>query len=432
VSESPIPVDGTDTVISDGAADPALAIALWRRNLIALTAAVFIGFAGFTLVMPFLPIYIRQMGVQDVGAIAAWTGISLGVTPAMTALLAPLWGRFADRFGRKFMVARSLVSFVLLMAAMAYATRPWHIFALRVVQGFFAGYGALCLTMAAESAPAGRMAQSIGLVQTAQRLGPALGPVIGGAVAGAVGLRTTFLVTAGFYFVALILLIVVYVERPATHASAPVQSIGTERITFTNVLAFENFVLLMALVFGFQFVDRSLGPVLPLHLTTLGVSDGRVALISGVIFTVLACAAALGHHWCAGLLRRWGGRRTLSRASLLAASGGVLMAIASSSPILGIAVAVFGVGVGVAMTAAYTTAAGALPILARATGFGFLTSASLIGMAASPMVAGLIAHAGIRLVFLVDAVMLLIFGAAVHRVMEERTQETTGPAMEDA
>jgi MFS family permease len=100
--------------------------------------------------------------------------------------------------------------------------------------------------------------------------------------------------------------------------------------------------------------------------------------------------------------------------------------------VLGIAVAVFGVGVGVSMTAAYTTAGGALPDAARATGFGFLTSASLIGMATSPMVAGLIAHAGIRLVFLVDAVMLLVFGAAVYRVMEERTDTTTGPAMEDA
>jgi DHA1 family multidrug resistance protein-like MFS transporter len=405
---------------------------LWRRNLIALTAAVFIGFAGFTLVMPFLPIYIQQMGVQNVGAIAAWTGLSLGITPAMTALLAPLWGRFADRFGRKFMVGRSLVSFVILMAAMGYATEPWHIFALRVAQGFFAGYGALCLTMAAESAPPGRLAQSIGLVQTAQRLGPALGPVIGGAVAGAVGLRATFLVTAGFYLIAFILLLVVYVERPSGRVAPPADASRAERVTFTNVLAFENFLLLMAVIFGFQFVDRSLGPVLPLHLSALGVSDARVAFTSGLIFTVLACTAALGHHWCAGLLSRWGGRRTLARASLLAAAGAVLMAMATDSWLFTAAVAAFGLGIGVAMTAAYTTAAGAIPDSVRATGFGFLTSASLIGMAVSPMVAGLIAHAGIRLVFLVDAVMLVAFGVAVQRVMEERPQKTTGPAMEDA
>ena len=95
---------------------------VWRRNLTALTAAVFIGFTGFTLVMPFLPIYISQMGVTDVGVIAAWTGVTLGVTPAMTAVFAPLWGRLADRFGRRLMVARSLFSFIIIMAAMAFAT----------------------------------------------------------------------------------------------------------------------------------------------------------------------------------------------------------------------------------------------------------------------------------------------------------------------
>ena len=70
------------------------------------------------------------------------------------------------------------------MSVMALATHPWHVLALRALQGLFAGYGALCLAMAADSAPPGRMAQSIGVVQTAQRLGPALGPVLGGVVAG--------------------------------------------------------------------------------------------------------------------------------------------------------------------------------------------------------------------------------------------------------
>ena len=180
------------------------------------------------------------------------------------------------------MVARSLISFVILMAAMAYATSRGTSSRCVWRRASSRGMARSCLTMAAESAPPGRMAQSIGLVQTAQRLGPALGPVIGGAVAGAVGLRATFLVTAGFYL-----------RRAApgargvrrtTRARAArrvTDHAATERITFTNVLAFENFVLLMALIFGFQFVDRSLGPVLPLHLTTLGVSDERSALISG-------------------------------------------------------------------------------------------------------------------------------------------------------
>ena len=86
----------------------------WRRNVFAVTAASFMGYTGFTLVMPFLPLFIAQLGVSDVGKIAMWTGISLGVTPGLTALLAPAWGRLGDRLGRKIMVERSLISFVVL------------------------------------------------------------------------------------------------------------------------------------------------------------------------------------------------------------------------------------------------------------------------------------------------------------------------------
>ena len=192
----------------------------WRRNIVAVTAASFMGYTGFTLVMPFLPLFIGQLGVTDVGEVAMWTGLSLGMTPGLTALLAPAWGRLGDRFGRKIMVERSLVSFVVLFAAMAFVARPWHVLALRAVQGLFAGYGSLSVAMAAESAPRDRMPSAIGAVQTAQRIGPGVGPIIGGVLAGVFGLRSAFLATAGFYAVALVIVHVLYNDR-ATHAPPP-------------------------------------------------------------------------------------------------------------------------------------------------------------------------------------------------------------------
>src|SRR5678815_3780486 len=94
----------------------------------------------------------------------------------------------------RMMVARSLFSFFVIMSLLAFVTAPWQVFVLRCIQGLFAGYGPIALTMAAESAPPDQMATAIGWVQTAQRLGPALGPVIGGALAQALGLRRSFLV----------------------------------------------------------------------------------------------------------------------------------------------------------------------------------------------------------------------------------------------
>ncbi len=117
------------------------------------------------------------------------------------------------------MVERSLVSFVVLFAAMAFVTSVWQVLALRAIQGLFAGYGSLSVAMAAESAPRDRMPNAIGAVQTAQRIGPGVGPVIGGVLASVVGLRPAFLATALFYAVALVIVHVMYDDR-ATHAPA--------------------------------------------------------------------------------------------------------------------------------------------------------------------------------------------------------------------
>src|SRR5262249_25420060 len=155
----------------------------WRRNQAAVTIATFIGFTGFTLSMPFLPLYFEQLGVHGTGALAIWSGVRLGIARAIAALMAPAWSRVAERRGRKLMVERSLLAFVVVMAALAVVRAPWQVLALRALLGFFAGYGPIAITMAAESAPHEHMAMAIGWVQTAQRLGPTPGPALRGVLA---------------------------------------------------------------------------------------------------------------------------------------------------------------------------------------------------------------------------------------------------------
>jgi MFS transporter, DHA1 family, multidrug resistance protein len=389
----------------------------WRRNQFAVTAASFVGFTGFTLVMPFLPLYIRQLGVTDVGEIALWTGLTLGVTPALTALCSPFWGRVADRFGHKLMVERALVSFVIVMTAMAYVTKAWHLLALRAALGLFAGYGALTLSMAARSVPRERMAEAIGTIQTAQRLGPALGPVIGGVLAPLVGLRNAFLVSAAFYALAFLVVLVMYHEPPSAIGHREDRA---ARVTFGNILAFENFLLLMVVIFGLQLVDRSFGPVLPLYIGQLGFTREEVPVISGVLFSVLAFAAALGNQFAGRLLQRMSARALIAAASLAAAVGLAVFAVRAPLWALVAAMTVVGASVGTASTAAYTAAGAVIPPAVHATGFSFLTSASLAGLALSPVLAGLVGAQSIQVVFIGGVLTLIVLAILVRRVMVER------------
>jgi MFS transporter, DHA1 family, multidrug resistance protein len=387
----------------------------WRRNLAAVTAAAFVGFTGFTLVMPFLPLYFEQLGVRTPAAAALWSGVSLGVTPAITAAMAPVWARVAERYGRKLMVGRSLFSFVVIMALMAYVRSPWQVFALRALHGFFAGYGPIAMTMAAESAPPERVAQAIGWVQTAQRLGPAIGPVIGGGLAQAVGLRRAFLVTALVYLAAFLLVVFGYREPgrpPLVTRGEAVRTVG-----WSEMRRVRHFVLFMSAIFGLQLVDRSFGPVLPLYLREVGTPELRIPVLSGLIFTSMAASAAVGNQVTAWLLARVRAERLVAGGALAAAVAGTAFVAGPRAAVLIASAVVFGLGIGIATTTVYAAATHAVPAADRGIAFGYLTTAYLLALAISPVAAGLLGAIGMRAVFLADAVGLAGVGWIVYRRM---------------
>ena len=378
--------------------------------------------------MPFLPLYFRELGVTETGDIALWTGLTLGVSPAIAALTAPLWGRVGDRFGNKLLVQRSLVSFIAVMIAMAFVTRAWHLFALRALQGFFAGYGPLTLSMAALSAPRDKVAAAIGTVQTAQRMGPTLGPVIGGVLAPIVGLRNAFIVASGFYVVALILVTFLFHEPPRQsrekHKGA--------KMSFTSILAFENFMLVMLLIFGLQLVDRSFGPVLPLYLGEIGYAPARVPIMAGILFSILAFTGALGNQFSSRLLRRHSPRVVIAWSVLIGAAALALFTASTAAWMLAVSLALVGLCIGTSITTAYAAGNAVIPHEVHATAFGFLTGAALIGIALSPVLSGLVAARSIRAVFVVGIVALIILAIVVRKVMVERNPPVeSAPPMEE-
>jgi DHA1 family multidrug resistance protein-like MFS transporter len=388
-----------------------------RRNILAAAGAGCIGFTGFTLVMPFLPLYIAELGTTDVGEIALWTGLILGATPTVTAISAPLWGRVGDRYGNKLLVIRSLTAFILTKAAMAFVTAPWQLFALRALLGVFAGYGALTLSMAAQSAPRDKMAQAIGTVQTGHRLGPAIGPVIGGVLAPIVGLRNAFLVAAAFYVAAMVLIVIVYKDPLDAQAARKVRG-GWE--VFSQLIRLPGFLLALFVIFGLQTVDRSFGPVLPLLVSQVGVADDRIPLIAGVLFSLGAISAAAGSQLAPRLLERRTPRQVIVTGSITAAVALAAIVIAPSVGVLAVAIVIAGTAMGSSTTAIYSVAGGLLPPDAHSTGFGIMTTASLLGLAVSPVAAGLIGSAGLRIVFVADVFLLLILGALVWRGLRTR------------
>ncbi len=392
--------------MSESALSPPLA----RRNLLVTVAMVFAVFTGFAFVIPFLPLYVRELGVQEPESVALWAGVLLGISPLLSGLLAPVWGRIADRHGHRAVVTKALVAYVVILVLTAAVTNLWQLLLLRIGSGLFGGIGPLGLAMATAQARREETGRAVGLIQAAQILAAAIGPLSGGLLADAIGIRRTFLLTALVCAVALALVRLFYVERtigerPGERAATPLR----------EVAALPGVAALLGVLFLVNFIGRSFTPILPLHLMDLGVPGTRTASATGLLIAAYSLAAA-GSATVLGRLSRRLAPRGLLLASLVGGAALVLpMALVPSFPwLLALGVAL-GLVSGGSLTLCYTIGGLMVPESVRTTAFGFFSGAALFGGALSPSFAGLVAHASLRGIYWVDACLYLALVLALAR-----------------
>jgi DHA1 family multidrug resistance protein-like MFS transporter len=385
----------------------------WERNVWALALVVFIAFVGFQFFSPFLPLYVIELGVTDPTRVALWSGALTAVTPAVSGLLGPLWGSFADRVGRKMMMVRSLVGFVIIVAAMGLVTSVTQLMIARTLQGVIAGFSVMAMALASVSCPRDKVPVAIGRVQGAQLLSSAIGPAAGGYVASHFGLRYAFFVTAGMCALALIGLIALFTEdRPAgdagrERAAAPAEADLSARDVFGR----RGFPLVLGLLFIGQFIDRGLSLLIPLKVAALpGVA--QIAATSGEIIS-LAAVCATGSALLAGrLAQRWPAERLL----LLGLIGGglpcALMAWAGGWPSLMLLRCLTGLCLGGTLTLAYSLGGTLVTSERRGAAFGWLALSVQVGTAASPLASGGLAALSLPGAFLLDGALAWL-GAAL-------------------
>ena len=364
---------------------------VWERNQWVTTVMVFVVFMGFAFVIPFLPLYVRELGVLDNEKATLWAGVLIGIAPLLAGLLAPLWGRLADRYGQKPMAIRALAASALFLFLSAFVRNVEQLLACRIATGLFGGIGPLGLAMATSVAPREHTGRAVGLIQAAQILAAAVGPLLGGLLADRMGRRATFAFTSLLCLAALVLVVRLYEEAPREARSSPGKP---PSLSLLGVLRLAGVPSLLVLLFLVNFVGRAITPILPSHLERLGVRVDRLASSTGLLISVYAVMAAVS----ATLLGRAARRRSpqgLLVASLLAGAATALpMARVSSFPAFLTLAALLGLASGGALTLCYTMGGLRVPPEHRSTAFGFFSMAALLGGAVSPSVAAAVAARG--------------------------------------
>jgi DHA1 family multidrug resistance protein-like MFS transporter len=377
--------------------------AQWERNQYAVLLSVFISFLGFSFVQPFLPLYIRELGVADTGRAALLSGLTFGIAPLFSGLLAPMWGMLADRHGVKIMVQRALLSFAVLNALMSMVGNPYQLLALRAGIGIFGGFGPMTASLVTRGAPRHAVGTAIGRLQACQILAAALGPLMGGVIADTLGIRTTFLITATLCAVAFVAITALFRESRADTAHRR----AAPRLPVRRLFTLPGFLPLIAVLLLTQFVDRGLGPVIPLFVAELDPTV-PVASTAGAVFSVGSLVSALAASQIGRLVGRYDARRLLPAALVCGLFGIAPLVTVDGIWSLMATRVVFGLAVGTVATLAYSSATQVVPEASRATAFGFLGSATSLATALGPLSAGALATFTLRTTFVVDTIVYAV------------------------
>src|SRR5256886_16856592 len=247
--------------------------------------------------MPYLPIYVRELGVHSTGGIALWSGLILGASPLMAALLGPLWGRLGDRRGMKLIATRATAADAVLWFSMAFAQNVWQLFILRIVLGILGGFTNVAVALVTQLTPKEKVPSVIGTLNSVQILSAAIGPLLGGILATSIGVRNTFMFTGLVNFGSLLSIVLLYRDQNVSDRLKQSEALASTAGFWRKP---EYFTALMILFFV-NMADRTFGPIIPLFLEELGTPRAGLEMVAGALISVAAFGEALS-AWLSGKL----------------------------------------------------------------------------------------------------------------------------------
>ena len=393
----------SEAIEEDGGA-PA---AQWQRTLWAMVGIQFVMTMSFSMLTPIMPLFLPVLGVESPAAVDLWAGILAGVTSFVAAFASPLWGRLADRHGRKLMLLRSSIAVGLFAGLMGAAANVWQLFAFRALMGVFAGFSSTAIALVASQAPEHRLGYALGWLSTGQLVGSLVGPLLGGGLADLTGsYRIPFYCTS-----ATILLSTAFVWFGVHERFVAVAQGRGRRAVLNSLIAVARspgllalfFVLLMA-----QFGVRTVQPVVTLFVKEMLGPRPDIATLSGIAFSITGLANVVAAPFLGNKSDVIGYRRVLLIALLGATLTTLPQAFTNNYWVFTALRFAVGLFIGGILPTANALVGRLVPRAQRGTVYGITASAMFLGNSLGPLSGGAVAAAfGLRWVFLVTGAVLL-------------------------
>lgn len=382
----------------------------WKFCLAVLTCNVVFMSASYTMLVPFLPMYLtRELGA-DAASVNIWSGIVFSSSFAVSAVMGPFWGKLADKKGKRLMAMRA--SFLLAISYFlgGIVQTPLQLVLMRMFQGFASGLWPMELAIMTTIAPREKLGLSLGVMQGALTSGGVIGPLLGGILAELFGMRPSFFIAAAALFLNFIFLIC-FIKEPDSPKEEKEKPLSAPQ-NLWKVPLIRDMLLYGVFV---QMVILLIQPVLTTYVSELAGHMDNIIFISGLVFSLGGFASAISAPFWGRFGQHSGFSHALTLALILAGIFSLLQAMASQ--LYWFAAAQFAVGL--FFSGIYPSINA---ILAENTDthtkgrvYGMLFSAQQIGSMAGPLLGGAIATLlGMHYVFVAAGIILLLISIRVH------------------
>ena len=286
---------------------------VWRKNLYSIWVAQFVAMVGMSMVVPFLPFYIRELGITNPDELEHWSGIVFSGPFILSFILTPVWGMLGDRFGKKSMVLRAIFGLAISQLLIGSAVNVEQLFIFRMVQGAISGFIAASLALVSSSTPREKSGYAIGILQTSISSGTVIGPFIGGLIADMTSYRTVFFVASTMCLVSGIL-VLINVKEPPRIVSKRIYSVFEN---YRYVFSSRQILIAMMSITFIQISITIAQPVFALFVESITKGTEYISTLTGAIFGTLGIFSVISSPW-------WGRRndtKSFKKNMMVAVSG---------------------------------------------------------------------------------------------------------------
>jgi MFS family permease len=395
----------------------------WKRNLAVGVGGSFTTIIAMTLLLPYLPLYIEQLGVTDPAKVTFWSGLTYAATFVTAGLTAPIWGRLGDRYGRKSMLVRASLGMAIVMSAIGLAQNEWQLLGLRLIVGLLGGYSSGATILVAAQAPQRRRAWALGVLSTGIMAGNIAGPLLGGIAPAVIGIRNTFFGSGALIFLAFLGTVFLIKEDRSQSATARSPAV---RPGWQDVPEKRLVIAMLGMSVILMIATLSIEPIVTVYVRDLVGSVAGLSVISGVVFALSAAGSVISAPWLGRLADRIGHLTVLIGCLTIVAALLGLQAISANIWMFAALRFAMGLALGGLMPTVTASLRASVPDQVVGLVLGYNVSAQYVGQVFGPILGGYVGgHFGVPAVFVSTGVLAFI-GAGIAYLIRRRAADGPG------